>query len=372
MELFVYRVVIVDEERNMAGKVSDVLKTSPSFKVVATYDDINAALGQSGMYSPSLFLVDVEDNEFLKTLPELVKTFPNVIILCMMSEWNTDISEQVIKSGATGCILKPPRGPERVIEAINLYKQRGKTGAARTIAFFSPKGHSGRTTLASLLALSIARKTNDAVALIDADLQFGDLPLFFDVEPQHTVVDAVHDSKALTPMRLAPYFHKVIDNVWLLSSPERPEYAELVDAEGLLDVIRMSENLFKYIFIDLPANFNSLSIGVTNFADLNFVVSMLNTGLEISHVKRSMEIFNIRKTPKSKFYPVFTRVEPCDPVRKLQLEMDVGFPIAAIFPSEYTVVSIANSGNILEGLSGNTYMEKTIDDLAEQIIRGEI
>ncbi|MBR6013291.1 MAG: hypothetical protein IK062_05865 [Selenomonadaceae bacterium] len=370
--MFVYRVVIIETRKGMAAAINDVLKTSQNFKVVAIYDDMRAALGQSGIYNPSLFLVDVENEEFLRRLPELVEIFPKQTVLCTMSEWNTDISAEVIDSGATGCILKPPRSPDKIIEAINLYKMRGATGPARTIAFFSPKGRSGRTTLASLMALSIAKKTNCAVALIDADLQFGDLPLFFDAEPSHTVVDAVHDSKALTPMRLAPYYHKITDNVWLLASPERPEYAELVDAEGLLDVIKMSENLFKYILIDLPANFNPISIGVTNYANLNFVISMLNTGAEISHVRRSMEIFNMKKTPNSKFFPMFTRVVPCDSVTKLQIEMKLGFQVVAIFPSEYTLVSMANSGNIVNGLAQNTVMTRTIDDLAEKIIRREI
>ena len=369
---FVYRVVIIDEDKKMLGHLSDILKEAQDFKVVATFNDMRAALGQSAIYNPSLFLVDVENKEFLGRLPELVQIFPKINILCMMSEWDTNISEKVIQSGATGCILKPPRNPEKIIEAIDLYHKRGKTGPSRTISFFSPKGRSGRTTLASLLAMAIATRSEDSVALIDADLQFGDLPLFFDVEPKHTVVDAVHDSKALTPMRLAPYFHQIIDNVWLLSSPERPEYAELVDTEGLIDVIRMSENLFKYILVDLPSNFNPLSIGVTNFADLNFVVSMLNSGLEISHVRRSMEIFNMRKTPKSKFYPVLTRVEPCDPAHKLQLELKVGFQIAAIFPNEYSMVSVVDSGNVLDRLTKNSALEKTIDDLADQIIRREI
>lgn len=370
--MFVYRVVIIDEKKEMIGLVSDVLKETSNFKVVATYTDMRAALGQSGIYNPSLFLVDVENEEFLGRLSELVQLFPKIDILCMISKWDTSIAEKVLQCGATGCILKPPKRPERIIDAINIYGKRGTKGPSRTIAFFSPKGRSGRTTLASLLAMAIATRSGDSVALIDADLQFGDLPLFFDAEPKHTVVDAVHDSKALTPIRLAPYFHKIIDNVWLLSSPERPEYAELVDSEGLINIIRMSATLFKYILVDLPANFNPLSIGVTNFADLNFVVSMINSGLEIAHVKRSMEIFNMRKTPKSKFYPVFTRVEPCDSTRKLQLEMKVGFQIAAIFPNEYSLVSLVSSGNILDRLTKDKPIEKTVDDLADQIIRREI
>lgn len=367
----VYRVVLVENDRRMLDELNTTLKQSPNFEVIATFNEINAALGRSGMHNPSLFLIDVDTPEFLAMLPAFVDIYPKALIIGMMSAWNPDISRRALKSGILGCILKPFRAPE-IIEAINIYGKRGKTGAPYVISFFSPKGRAGRTTLAALLALAIARKSEETVALIDADLQFGDLPIFFDIEPAHTVIDAVHDLRTLVPAKLAPYFHKITKNVWLLSSPDRPEYAELVDAEGLLGLIAMSGNLFKYIFIDLPAGFNPLSVASTNFSNTNFIVAMINTGLEIEHVKRSMALFDMRKVQRNKCYPIFTRVNPCTPERKLQLELQVGYPLAAIFPNEYNLVSIANSGQILTGLPNDTLMMQTVDELADRIIRREL
>ncbi len=355
----------------MLEELNATLKQSPDFEVMATFNEVNAALGRSSMHNPSLFLIDIDTPEFLDRLPAFVELYPNATILGLISEWNPEITRRAIGHNILGCILKPFRDSE-IIEAINVYKQRGKVGAPYTISFFSPKGRAGRTTLAALLALSIARKSGEAVALIDADLQFGDLPIFFDIEPQHTVVDAVHDLRTLVPVKLAPYFHEITKNVRLLSSPDRPEYAELVDAEGLLGLIAMTGHLFKYVFIDLPAGFNPLSVASTNFSDTNFIVAMINTGLEIEHVRRSMALFDMRKVQRNKCYPIFTRVNPCTPERKMQLEVQIGYPLAAIFPNEYNLVSIANSGQILTGLPSDTLMMKTIDELADRVIRREL
>ena len=362
-----YRAILVESDKLMLDELSKILKQSPDFEVMATFNEVSAALGRSGVHNPTLFLVDIDNKDVLNELPTFIELYPNAQILGMMSEWNPETSRRAIDSGILGCILKPFRAPE-IIEAIKVYEKRSKLGAPYTVSFFSPKGRSGRTTLAALLALTLARDYNQTVALIDADLQFGDLPIFFDIEPDHTVVDAVHDLRTLIPVHLAPYFHKITKNLWLLSSPDRPEYAELVDAESFLGLVSMAGHLFNYVFIDLPAGFNPLSVAVTNFADTNFVVAMINTGLEIEHVKRSMHLFDMRKVQKHKCYPIFTRVNPCTAEKQMNLEMQIGYPLAAIFPNEYNLVSIANSGQILNGLPRDTLMMQTIDKLAERIV----
>lgn len=366
-----YRVVLVESDPKILEELNNTLKKSPDFEVVSTYTNANDALGQSGVYNPKLFLIDIDNAKFLEMLPAFVDIYPNRIILGTMSSWNPDFAQKAAEANIAGCILKPFRAND-IIEAMNLYQRRGKFKPARIVSFFSPKGRSGRTTLASLLALDVAKKSGESVALIDADLQFGDLPIFFDVEPDHTVVDAVHDIKMLTPVTLAPYFHKLTENVWLLSSPDRPEYAELVDADGLVSVIRMAGHVFRYVLVDLPAGFNPISVAVSNFADTNFVVAMINTGLEIEHMKRSLSLFKSRVREHKKTCPIFTRVHPCDEAQRVKMEMELGSPIIAIFPNEYNLVSIANSGQILRGLPPDTLMSQTIEKLSEELMYGEL
>ncbi len=364
-----YQTILVESNPKLLENLSATLKQSEDFDLLSTYNNFNAALWQSGIYNPNLFLMDIDSPEVLENLPAFVDIFPSATILGTMSDWNADIAYKAQKTGVAGCIVKPFK-PAEVIDAIKLYEQRGKSKPSRIVTFFSPKGRSGRTTLASLIALTVARKSKESVALIDADLQFGDIPIFFDLEPEHTVVDAVHDVKLLTPTVFAPYFHKITENLYLLSSPERPEYAELVDAEGLVEVVRMAGHIFRYLFIDLPAGFNPLSIAVSNFSNTNFVVAMINTGLEVLHMKRSLELLKTGSNRKENHCPVFTRVNPCTDEQKAKLEEQLGYPITAIFPNEYNLVSIANSGRILYGLPKDTLMMQTIDKLADDIIAG--
>lgn len=366
-----YRTIVVESNRRMADILAATLKKADDFEFLASYQDANSALGQSRIYNPNLFLIDVDNPELLQTLPAFVDIFPNAIILATMSNWDADIAYKAQKAHATGCILKPFK-TEEILDTIKLYTQRGKPEPSRIISFFSPKGRSGRTTLAALLALELAQKTKESVALIDADLQFGDLPIFFDLEPLHTVVDATHDIKLLTPTSFATYFHNIKDNLWILSSPDRPEYAELVETNSFIEVVRMAGHIFRYLLIDLPAGFNPISLEVSNFADTNFVIAMINTGLEVEHMRRALDMFRERRTKNKVDYPIFTRVNPCTEEERAKLELHLGYPVTAVFPNEYNLVSVANSGRILYGLPGDTKLMQTVSNLAKRIITGDL
>ena len=367
----VYKTIIVESNQRMSDILSATLKKSGDFEFLSAYSDANSALGQSHIYKPNLFLIDVDNPDLLQMLPAFVDIFPNANILATMSNWNADIAYKAQKAFITGCILKPFKA-EEVIDTINLYNRRGKYAPSRIISFFSPKGRSGRTTLAALLALNLAERTNESVALIDADLQFGDLPIFFDLEPSHTVVDATHDIKLLTPILFAPYFHNIKKNLWILSSPERPEYAELVETSNFIEVVRMAGHIFRYLLIDLPAGFNPISLEVSNFADTNFVIAMINTGLEVDHMRRTMDMFRERRAKHKIDYPIFTRVNPCTEEEREKLELRLGYPVTAIFPNEYNLVSVANSGRILYGLPNDTKLMQIINQLSTKIISGEL
>lgn len=366
-----YQTILVEDDPYMLDEMIAELKNSTDFNLAATYKNINEALGQSSIFRPDLFLINVSSADALKNIPVFVDIFPNAKVLGLVSFWNADISKDIIEAGALGCILKPFSSKD-ILDALDLYAKRGKSGLSRIISFFSPKGRAGRTTAAALLGLIISEKTDERVALIDSDLQFGDLPIFFDIEPKQTVVDAVQDVKMLTPLNLLPYFFRIKHHLYLLSSPDRPEYAELVDKDSLVDVVRLSCNLFKYVFIDLPAGLNPISIALSQLSDTSIVMAMINNGFEIQHVKRTLEISHQMGTHDKRIYTVFTRVNPCNDEEKMKIEYKLGYPVSYILPNEYQMISLANSGRISKGLPENSLMMKILTDIAEGIIKGTI
>lgn len=362
-----YRVIIVEENADLLEDMVIKLRRSPDFEVAATYKNGNAAINPSGMFRPDLFLMNIDDDEVLDTIPDFVKKFPGAYILGMMERWDPLIARDALIGGATGCILKPFTAKE-VLEYIQLYSARGEHKPAKLISFFSPKGRAGRTTLAAILALLIAEKTGERVALIDADLQFGDLPIFFDVVPKRTVVDATQDINLLTPVTFAPYFLPIKDGVSLLGSPERPEYAELVSPEALTDVVMMSGNIFRYVLIDLPAGFNPLALSVCRISDIVFITTMINSGFEVNHTRKTMEMFAAQDDGHRQVRSVFTRVNPFTEEERQKIADKLGFPVDNMIPNEYRMISVANSGRLAQGLPKDTLLMKTISAMADKII----
>lgn len=362
-----YRVIIIEDDPQILGEIVGVLRLSNEFEVAATYSQAHTALNPSSMFQPNLFLMNAENEEVLEMIPQFVSKFPEAQVLGMMSQWVPLIAQKVAQGGGIGCILKPFVAKE-VLEYLKLYSARGKNKPSKLISFFSPKGRAGRTTLAAVLALLIAEKTGERVALIDADLQFGDLPIFFDLEPKRTVVDATQDIRLLTPVSFAPYFYPINRNVSLLSSPDRPEYAELVAPDTLVDVVMMAGNIFRYVLIDLPSGFNPLALNVCRISDLVFVTTMINSGFEIKHAKKTMEMFSQQNESKNKVHAVFTRVNPFTEETRQKISEQLGYPVDDMIPNEYKMISVANSGRLVKGLPKDTLLMKAIGGMADKII----
>ena len=363
-----YQVIVIEDNPEMLDEIVATLRKSPDFNVAATYRSANAAINPAAMFHPNLFLMNVESDEVFDILPDFVARFPGAYILGTMSQWDPIAAKKTLQSGATGCILKPLTAKD-ILEYIQLYTVRGQHKPANLISFFSPKGRAGRTTLAAILAMIIAEKTGERVALIDADLQFGDLPIFFDIEPKRTIVDATQDIKLLTPVSFAPYFYPIKDGVSLLSSPDRPEYAELVAPESLVEVVMMAGNIFRYVLVDLPSGFNPVTLSVCRISDHVFVTTMINSGFEVKHAKKTMEMFDTQADGRRRVHTVFTRVNPFTEENRQKIADQLGYPVDVMIPNEYKMISVANSGRLAKGLPEGTLLMKSISDMADRIIK---
>ena len=364
-----YKVIIVEDDSDMLNNMIGVLRRSPDFDVSATYKNVNDALGQASMFKPNLFLIDLEEDTMFNAVPAFVDAFPGAYILGMVTQWDPYLVRRALENGVTGCILIPFTALE-VLEYLQLYSVRGQHKPPKLISFFSPKGRAGRTTLAAILALLIAEKTGEHVALIDADLQFGDLPIFFDIVPKRTVIDATQDIKLLTPVTFAPYFHQIKNGVYLLSSPDRPEYAELVAPDTLVEVVLMAGNIFRYVLVDLPSGFNPITLEVCKISDIVFVTTMINSGFEINHTRKAMEMFKAQDDGRRQVRTVFTRVNPFTEAERLKISLYLGYTVDFMIPNEYRMISVANSGRLAKGLPMDTLLMKTISDMADNIISG--
>ncbi|MCI7185916.1 MAG: response regulator, partial [Mitsuokella jalaludinii] len=246
-----YRVMLVEKDRLMLEKLSAVIERTPDFSMAVRYQNKQDALGQGRMFDPNLILLDIDDENAVPLIEAFHKSYPRADILGMAAEWRPESATHLIGAGARGCLIKPFTGVE-LQEAVREFVTEGSEKDCETLVFFSPKGKSGKTTLIANLAEALARRTHEQVGIIDADLQFGDMAVFFNLTPQSTIVEAARDIRFLSPVTLKRYYMPVSERVHVLCGTTKPNYIDKVSIPQFENIIRMSRSLFRYLLIDVP------------------------------------------------------------------------------------------------------------------------
>ena len=361
------RVMLVERDRLMLEKLTQVVQGTNGFELVARYQSISDALGQGTIFNPNLILLDIEEQNSVALIADFLKVYPKAAILCMGEKWKAESASHIVQAGARGYIIKPFTGLE-LQEAVDTFVKLGTEAGCETLVFFSPKGKSGKTTLIANLATALARKTHEQVGIIDADLQFGDMSVFFNLAPKTTIVEAARDAKFLSPVTLHPYFMPVMQNVSVLCGTATPNLIDKVSIRRLENIISMSRSLFRYLLIDVPPGFNPTSIAAAEQSNTTFLVSMINDAYEIDHMKRALEIFKDWEDYQERVKAIFTRVEPCNSQSQQELARQLGYPVTAIIPNEYGIVSdAADNGKMATDIRPDSPLAQSVDRLADEI-----
>lgn len=341
------KIVLIEKNCVMLERLVSVIEAMDNFWLTGRFADLQRAAKEIED-PPDIILLDIDNNDVdeINIVRQYVKEFPFAGIICTSLQWNEKLASDVVKTGAKGYLIKPFTA-EELRRTLITFEKNGLGKLCNVTAFFSPKGKSGKTTLIANLAMELSTAWHKTVAVIDADVQFGDMAVFFNLQPESTIVEAVRDIKFLSPVTLEQYFTPVNENLKVLCGTKTPELAEYVNPQALIELIEMARRTYQYVLVDLPPAFNPVSVATTEVADHVFIVAMINGTYEIENTKRSMEIFKVWENFDQKVHPVFTRVWPYNDKEQASLENKLNHPIFAIIPNEYSLISSAvNEGHI--------------------------
>lgn len=230
---------------------------------------------------------------------EGVASLPDALVLLVGSHWEAELMALCERPVAE----RPPLlvvGPKGNVELIRLAMRAGArdffsppiddaeifhflrelarnrrddpSQAARVTAVINAKGGSGASLVAANLAHCLARQERDTV-LVDLDVQFGSLPLYFNVTPDHGLVRALESADSLDSLAMEAYLKYHSSGVGLLaSSPEdRLSLGEVPETrvEQLLAVLCQGH---EEVVVDLPRWINGATACVLERAEHVLVV----------------------------------------------------------------------------------------------------
>ena len=196
-----------------------------------------------------------------------------------------------------------PADSDAIIELTKLVEQRKDTlpnliarakmvaaeQAASTVAIYSPKGGSGRTTVAVNLAAALARRYPGEVLLVDLGLPYNHAALMANLVPTGclALTSQVPESGFEEAILGAIVHHP--GGMMLLPGVLKPEHADLISADLIARAMAVLSNAFRYIVFDLGV---ALTENVLSVLEHSQRIVLLATP-ELSTLKDITDLLNI-------------------------------------------------------------------------------
>ncbi len=236
----------------------------------------------------------------------------------------------------------------------------------KIIVFLSTKGGVGKTTLAVNAATALAKK-NLAVAIIDLDLQFGDVPLLLDKEPKATIYDWVKESLDEKDGQVESYMIKHHSGVEFIAAPPLPEFAELITGDHVSRLIEELKKRYDVVIIDTPPSLVETNLVALDHADDILLITSFDLPA-LKNGKLALDTMALLGfTEKIKI--VLNRDAEMKGMSFESIEGVLGKKVFARIPSDYlTVIASINKGIPFVTAAPRTAVAKTTMKFAEGLV----
>jgi pilus assembly protein CpaE len=378
------KVLVVDDDLNIQRVLVFALKQEG-------YEVIVAADGAAGVEmaleaKPDLILMDVAmpklDGYAATQQIRAAEQGGRVPIIMLTAEAEVEQRVKGLRAGADDDIVKPFH-PLELMARIKALLARGGPVATRTTSevptmgrlcvFYPAKGGVGTTTIAINTAIAMARELRRRTALIDANLQFGDLRVFLDLGlDTASIVNAINE-----PDLDQDLFHKLMvrhrSGIELLLAPPAPAAADIVverqrqNPAVLNNMLGFARRLYDYTLVDMSQEIDDFNLQLFDEADVIYVVMTADLSC-LKNVRLVIETMDSLGYEKDKVQLVLNRSNAYTGINITNAESALGRKIDYQIINEYRgAISALNSGEPFMSSRPDSTLGKSVLDFARAI-----
>lgn len=317
----------------------------------------------------------------LQAVEQLLTARREVGAIMVTTELTTDVLQRALRAGVKD-VLQLPVDSQALAEAVGRvastlavvtmpavagphgpeFEADGEIG--RVVTVFSTKGGSGKSVIATNLAVTLAQRSAKPVVLIDADLQFGDIAVMLKLSPQHTIVDAV---SALDRLDASLLKNLLIEHppsgLWVLPAPLEPAFADQIGAAEMVRIVEILRTFCSFVVIDTPAYFNDVVLGLIEISDDVLLVAGMDIP-NIKNVKIGLQTLRLLNTPMEKLRLILNRANSKVKLDVGEVERTLGVQADALIPSDVVVPQAVNRGEAVVLNAPKSSVSKAIEELA--------
>jgi len=215
-------------------------------------------------------------HEALAFAAQLNNEYP-VISIVLVTEPTREVWLQAMRAGVRDVLV--PEADEAEIRTV-LTRAGASAGVrrrmlaraddpslvGRVITVASPKGGTGKTTVATNLAVGLAMRAPNTAVLVDLDVQFGDVASALQLTPDHSLVDAVDGAAGQDAMVLKTFLELHGTGLYALCAPDSPAAGDRISGEQVAALLDLLADNFAYVVVDTAPGLGELTLAALDRA----------------------------------------------------------------------------------------------------------
>ncbi|MFQ5896086.1 MAG: CpaE family protein [Nitrospinota bacterium] len=373
--------LLVDPGGRILPELKVQLEELNLLPVVGEAADLNDGFVLASSARPGVVLLHLGDEapEALQMAERIIKNLPGTAVLALASRdalKNPELLLSAMRAGVRELLTFPLEEDEfrSAIHRLEMWRagveEGGRKGKVFTV--FSGQGGSGSTTLATNLAVVLARHLRQLTVITDLSLQMGNVSLFLNVNPLFTIADVAGESAETDAGVLDSLLLRHPTGLRVLAEPREVEDADRVTADSVGNILDTLRKMFDFVVVDTPHFFNDVSLRAMDGSDKVLLVTTLLMPA-LRDTKRCLEIFSKLGYGKDKVSLVVNRFVPDQEFPLDEVEKTLGYPISAQVPDDSQGVTTSiNRGLTLWETDPRSPVSLALADLAVKLAGGEV
>lgn len=329
----------------------DVLVLSPEVKEPD-------ALGLAefvGRQAPGTAIVLVRDHTWNGLLPAAMRAgIRDVVDMTQGTEELRDAVERAIVWAAN----------LRSVGSVASQNGRGSS-RGRIVSVFSSKGGTGKTFLSTNLAAAVATTTGQDTAVVDLDIDMGDVFTYFGREPSASVQDLMELGEGAHRDRIRQVGVQVEDHLWAFGAPTDPG-ADVPAGEAIGKFLRAVRSEFAWVIVDASVDYSDSALVCFDLSDTICLVTGLDV-VGVKHLSKSLDTLLTIGLPRERFSVVLNRADSKVGLDATDVERVMKIQVDAMIPSSRLVPTSLNKGRPVVSDEPSSEVAVAVKQLAQRI-----
>jgi pilus assembly protein CpaE len=372
----VIHVAVLDRERQISAILVQILSRATTLghvQAATSWDELRRLLAAQArtvvVLGPSMAEPDLQQSAVV------ARDYPGTSFVQVVDHLEVESLQQAMRYGVrdviavqdaeAGLLAAVERAHSAAVATMSSAAHSQEEGPGRVLTVFGTKGGTGKTIVATNVAV-LAAKAGLKTALLDANVWFGDCAACLRVRPQRTLSDLAGIAGPIDESAYGSALTSHESGVRVLCAPNDPLEVDKLSGSLLTRVIQGLKRSFELTVVDTGATLDQFTLAPLSQSDIACLVTSLELPA-VKDAKLALSLFKNLDLSADKVRVVLNRANskvgfPPDEVAKA-----LGRRVMAQLPSDVLVPRSVNNGIPVTLDNPKSKVSKQLAKLAEDL-----